>query len=367
MRRLVSSMGAAAVASCLLLLGPQELSGRDEPYLSVRTGLKCSQCHVNKTGGGGRTDFGSIYAQTRLSMVQFKFVKRSLNDFLSIGANFRVLASGTARDATEAVPRSSIEITEQSLQLEARVIRNFLTLYVDQLLGPSGASTREAFALFGNGSLPLEGYVKAGKFFLPYGLRLVDDGEFTRARTGFNYDTPDIGVELGIEPGPLSFFVSFSNGTQGASEDNSGKQIAGSAALIFRRFRFGASASRNDAPDARRDVVGGFGGFNVGRFTFLGELDYIFDSFEEREGVNQFAGFLEGDFLVIRGLNIKTTYGFLDPNRDIGENARVRWRFGVEVFPTQFVQASVFYTLLEDIPQATTDIDRWSIELHVYF
>ena len=178
---------------------------------------------------------------------------------------------------------------------------------------------------------------------------------------------PDIGVELGIEPGPLSFFVSFSNGTQGASEDNSGKQIAGSAALIFRRFRFGASASRNDAPDARRDVVGGFGGFNVGRFTFLGELDYIFDSFEEREDVSQFAGFLEGDFLVIRGLNIKTTYGFLDPNRDIGENARVRWRFCAEVFPTQFVQASVFYTLLEDIPQATTDIDRWGIELHVYF
>lgn len=365
MRRLVSSIGAAAVASCLLLLGPADLSG--EPYLSVRTGLKCSQCHVNKTGGGGRTDFGSIYAQTRLPMVQFGFLKRSLNDFLSIGANFRVLASGTARDATDAIPRSSVEITEQSLQLEARVIKDFLTLYIDQLLGPSGASTREAFALFGNGSLPLEGYVKAGKFFLPYGLRLVDDGEFIRARTGFNYGTPDIGVELGIEPGPLSFFVSFSNGTQGAGEDNSDKQIAGRAALVFRRFRLGASASRNDAPDARRDVVGGFGGFNVGRFTFLGELDYIFDSFEEREDVSQFAGFLEGDFLVIRGLNIKTTYGFLDPNRDIGENARVRWRFGAEVFPTQFVQASVFYTLLEDIPQATTDIDRWGIELHVYF
>jgi len=365
MRRLIGPIGAAIVASCLLLLKPADLSG--EPYLSVRTGLKCSQCHVNKTGGGGRTDFGSIYAQTRLPMVQFGFLKRSLNDFLSIGANFRVLASGTARDATDAIPRSSVEITEQSLQLEARVIRDFLTLYIDQLLGPSGASTREAFALFGNGSLPLEGYVKAGKFFLPYGLRLVDDNEFIRARTGFNYDTPDIGIELGIEPGPLSFFVSFSNGTQGASEDNSGKQIAGSAALIFRRFRVGASASRNDAPDARRDAVGGFGGFNVGRFTFLGELDYIFDSFEEREDVSQFVGFVEGDFLVIRGLNIKTTYGFLDPNRDIGENARVRWRFGAEVFPTQFVQASVFYTLLEDIPQATTDTDRWGIELHVYF
>jgi hypothetical protein len=118
MRGLPGHIGAAAVASCLLLLQPADLSG--EPYLSVRTGLKCSQCHVNKTGGGGRTDFGSIYAQTRLPMVQFGFLKRSLNDFLSIGANFRVLASGTARDATDAIPRSSVEITEQSLQLEAQ-------------------------------------------------------------------------------------------------------------------------------------------------------------------------------------------------------------------------------------------------------
>jgi hypothetical protein len=266
---------------------------------------------------------------------------------------------------TDADPRTDVSIIEESLQLEARVVPDVLAIYIDQIVGPSSAFTREAFALVE--SLPLDGYVKAGKFLLPYGLRLVDDQEFIRERTGFNYNTPDQGIEIGIEPGPLSLFVALTNGTQGAGETNSDKQITGSAALIFPRFRVGASASRNKAPGGTREVVGAFGGFNAGRFTLLGELDHVSDETDAGADVDQFVAFVEGDFLVTPGLNFKATYGFLDPNRDIGENARVRLRFGIETFPIQFLQLSAFYTLLEDIPQATSDLDRISLDLHVFF
>jgi hypothetical protein len=262
------------------------------------------------------------------------------------------------------MPRTTVAVEEINLQLEARLIPDVLAMYVDQTLGPSAAGTREVFALIEQ--LPADGFIKVGKFFLPYGLRLVDDQEFIRERTGFSYNTPDLGVEFGIEPGPLSLFVSLTNGSQGAGENDDGKQIAGSAALIFRHFRFGASVSRNDAADARRGVVGGFGGFTVGRLTALGEFDFIFDSFAT-DSLEQFAAFAEADLLIVRGLNAKLTYGFLDPDADIAENAQVRMRFGVEWFPVPFFQLSGFYNLFQDIPQATTDVDVVSLELHMYF
>ncbi len=357
------SLGLVLVGmTCALILASRDLQAGEEPYLSVRTGLRCSQCHVNRTGGGGRNSFGVMYAQTRLGMRNFAFRNRMLNDFVSVGGNFRVMASGTP---TESVPRTTISIYEANVQLEVRVVPDVLAFYFDQILGPSIASNREGFLLLEQ--LPLDGYLKVGKFLLPYGWRLLDDSEFIRQRTGFNYKTPDQGVELGVEPGPLSLFLAVTNGTQGADENNSSKQVTGTAALIFPRFRLGGSASRNQGTGSRRDVVGAFGGFNLGRFAFLGEMDLIVDSPDTGADREQIAAFVEGDFLAVPGVNLKVTYGFLDPRRDIGENARIRLRFGLETFPIQFLQLSGFYTLLEDIPQATTDLDRISLELHVYF
>ncbi len=333
-----------------------------EPYLSVRTGLRCSQCHTNRTGGGGRTAFGSVFAQTRLPIGRRGFRGRSLNDWLAIGGNLRLLASGTPRQST---PRTALAIPEANVQIEARLVPDVLSVYVDEIVGPNSASTREAFAMLE--ARTLDAYLKVGKFLLPYGLRLVDDTEFIRGRTGFNYATPDQGVEFGIEPAPLSLFVAVTNGTQGADENNNGKQVTGSAALIFRPGRIGVSASRNEGPGSRRDVYGGFAGFNLGRFTVLGEVDVIRDTPETGTATEQLAAYLEGNFLLVRGVNTKVTYGFLDPDSDIGENARTRARFGLELFPMPFLQVSTFYTLDQNIPQATDDLDRLSIEFHAFF
>jgi hypothetical protein len=334
-----------------------------EPYLSVRTGLKCSQCHTNVTGGGNRTDYGALFAQMQLPLRPAgTFVRKAVTDFLSVGWDLRLDGSGTFRAST---PRTSLDLEEAQVYLSATLLEDRLRLYIDQTVGPDRAVAREAFGMVRR--LPGNGYAKAGKFLLPYGLRLQDNAEYVRERTGFTYYTPDQGVEVGFEPGPLTVSVALTNGTAGAAESDNGKQITSSAALIFRRWRVGASASRNSASGNQRDVVGSFGGVAVGPLTLLGELDYVRDAPAQGDTVRQLAAYAEADWLVRRGLNAKVTYGYLDKNLDVAEDQKVRARFGLELFPVAFVRLAGFYTLLADIPQATTDLDRWSLEAHVLF
>lgn len=334
-----------------------------EPYLALRTGFKCSQCHVNRSGGGGRSDFGAIYAQTMLPARTGTVRSRALNDFISVGFDVRAVASGTFRQAT---PQTGIELNLANVFVEARLIDQALTLYIDEVLGPGRAVAREAFGLVR--WTPGNGYAKVGKFLLPYGLRLQDDAEYIRERTGFTYATPDQGVELGFEPGPLSFMVSVTNGSQGASENDNGKQVTSTAAFVFPHLRLGASASRNHGTaGSRRDVFGGFGGIRAGRLTLMGEVDRIRDRLSNGTVVEQDLAFIEGDLLATKGVNAKVTYGFHDRNRSVREDHRYRMRFGLEVFPVQFIRLAAFYTLLEDIPQALNQHDRASLELHVHF
>ena len=358
---------AACAALALVLLSPPRLLAEKEPYLAVRTGQKCSACHVNRTGGGMRNDFGAAYAGGTLPMTTegFQFQNRALNDFIKMGANFRLsgsalLSSATARDVA---PRTSLNIKRANLYIEAKLIEDKLTLYFDETLAPGGATSREFFALL---DIPeVSGYAKVGTFFLPSGLRILDDREFVRELTGFTMLAPDQGVEVGIEPGPFSILASVTNGSRGATENNSGKQVTGTAAWIGRRVRLGASASRNTQSGSHTDVLGGFGGLNVGKLSLLGEVDYV------KGAVDQLAAYGEADLLIRKGVNAKVTYGFHNRDVDRPEDERIRARFGLELFPFPYLQVSGFYVIRDDIPEglslALPQRDEVFIELHLLF
>lgn len=333
---------------------------RAEPYLALRTGLKCSQCHVNRTGGGGRNAFGSAWAQTMLPMRTSAVRSRSLNDWISIGADLRALVRARARRPASSprLPRTALEMSEAQLQVEARFVPNRLALYVDETLGPGQALAREAFVLVE--ALPAAGYAKAGKFLLPYGWRLWDDEAAIRSETRFTYAAPDIGLEIGAEPGPLSWSVAVTNGTGAAAEDDDGKMVTSSAALVFPRFRIGASGSRNTVGAGSRKVFGGFGGFAVGGLAVLAEADWIMD------GIDQFVAYAEGDFLIRKGWNVKLAYGYHDPDVDVAQDQGTRLRAGLEAFPVSFVQLSGYYVRF-DRPGRPDDEDRLSIEVHLHF
>jgi hypothetical protein len=117
----------------------------------------------------------------------------------------------------------------------------------------------------------------------------------------------------------------------------------------------------------RRDVYGVFGGLRLGPLALLAEADYVEERLSAAAPARQFLGFAEGDLTLGQGLNAKVTYGYHDRNRDVPEDQRIRWRFGLEAFPNPFLQLSGFYILDEDIPQASGDLDRVFLELRLHF
>ncbi len=355
-------------------------TARGEPYLAVRTGFKCSQCHLNKSGGGKRTAFGAIYAQTFLPRVQMKtesnksFFNGYVSEHVSFGGNLRltnITVFGVDRPRRAYQRDNFFDIPEGNLYLQLDVVKDFLTFYMDEIMSPVGAQSREAFGMIHN--LPFNGYIKAGRLLLPYGLRLLDDDAFIRQKTGFTYDNQDLAVEVGIEPGPFSLIVSGSNGVGGPGDNNLDKQFTSVGSVVFRHFRVGGSFARNRVPDILRYTYGGFAGLYFGRFTLLGEVDVIEERVkgqeeQRKEQGDRLAGFAEMDILLTRGINLKVAYDYFDPHTKIEEDHRYRLTTGIEAFVTQFLQFRALYIFADSVPQKPREReDSLILELHTFF
>jgi len=285
-----------------------------------------------------------------------------INDHISLGANLRLdNQTQFASDKTS----NNFSIPEGNLYVEANFLNEMASLYFDQNYAPGGSSSREALIIIQN--LPYNSYFKAGRMLIPFGLRILDDTSFIREITGVNYANQDLGVEFGFEPGPFSSIVSITNGTQAAPENNRQKEISTRTEWVMRNGRIGGSISWNKGDTATRTMYGGYAGTTFGRFTLLGEMDWLKDS-DALGKVRQLMAFSELNFLIIRGMNFKVTYDFLDPNTAIGNNNRTRLRFGLETFITQFLQASLFYRFNTSIPLDTTgNADQFIFQIHAFF
>jgi hypothetical protein len=338
----------------------RSVPARAEPYLAVRTGYKCSQCHVNQTGGGKRTDFGLLYAKTRLpwkvlrSSTGSSSFDPNLNPWVSLGANLRV-AERITREHTsslgETVPSSNVaDFTEANLYGEIKVVPEVATFYVDQTLAPN-SSNRELFGMLVDSRR--SAYAKVGRMLLPYGFRIIDNDAFIRSKTGYNYSRSALGLELGWQPGPLAMVANL-------TEDD--LSVVGST--VFRRFQIGGAFGRNTTHGSDF-VVGTFGGANFGRFTLLGEVDFITEG-----DVDQLATLAELNYLITQGFNFKFTYEVFDRNYDvpIERDGQERYTLGVEPFIMQFVQLRAFYRINKFIPQnAAQNQDQAILEFHVFF
>jgi len=316
-----------------------------------------------------RTPFGGLYSQLTLPQHLLKW--REGENLLPEDPEARLAYGGDARFQALAVSSPSgpdvfsFEVPEANLYLEGRLIPGHLSVYVDEKLGPGGAGARELFAL---GQFKAwDTYIKVGKFMPPYGWRLPDDAAYIRQQTGFTYSAPDVGVEVGIAPGRWSAQLAVVNGASGGQEDNRSKQGSLLVQTRFKTWRFGVSASDNIAGGATVTQTGAFGGISLGRFVLLGEIDRR--RTEDDTGAHKrLIAFAEADLQIIRGLNVKFTHDWTDPDDDISTDARVRDSLGVEWIPIPFVQLRLYARRSDGPPQLEGTRDKQAeLELHIYF
>ncbi|MDB5971989.1 MAG: hypothetical protein JWQ90_4439 [Hydrocarboniphaga sp.] len=341
---------------------------RAEPYLAAREGLQCAACHVNPSGGGMRTEFGDVYAQTRLVAKQLDMGERGLwtgklNDFLRVGGDLRYDASAT--DTPHQKRSDGFALQEFRAYGAVDLIDRRLTLYADQLLAPGSSINREAYGLFWWDEH--QAYVKAGKLYLPYGLRLQDDSSFVRQATGINFTTPDNGLELGWVGSSWIGQLAVSNGAGGGEENDRGKRATASVAYVQHIWRLGASADYNDAAIGKLEQGGIFAGLDTGPITWLAEADYIVDK-SLTPTRKQYVGLLEANWAFMQGHNLKLSAEYFDPDHQVDEDQRNRLSAIWEFNPIQFIQTRVGFRRYDGIPQ--NDLQNRKelfVELHGLF
>jgi len=286
---------------CLLVaLGFLALRAQAEPYLAVQMGLKCSQCHVNPTGGGLRTAFGDIFAQTVLAAQRLDtgadVWTGDVTKFLRLGGDLRYDASATQ------VPHRTVyqfQMEQTRIYLEANVIPERLLVYVDEQVAPGGALNREAYAVFW--STAHDWYLKAGQMYLPFGFRLEDQTAFVRQATGINMTAPDNGVEFGWLRGHWDAQIAFSNGTAAGAVTDNGKQYSGQLSYVESRWRLGLAGNFNNKTAGNKSAYGLFAGLHTGPISWLAEADLIDDKSFPNGGRRMAATLLEANWLVAKG------------------------------------------------------------------
>lgn len=366
-----------ALLGAFLLLTPSVLLA--EAHFSLREGATCASCHMNKTGGGMRSPGGVMYALEWLprhpanEAEDDAIFRGSVTRVLSIGSDFRASHESTFTSSGDV---NGFDVREGNVYANLTLAQGRLQLYLDEHVAPGAARSREAFVLFDD--LPGNVFVKTGRFFPAYGWRLQDDEAFIRSSTGYTFDAPDDGIEIGWEPGRISSSLSVTNGSGGSEEQDEDKLISILSTYSESGLTFGVSASANRQEAASRHLGGLLGGLRAGPLVLLGEIDFA--RVESRTGfpppgsiretVRQVIGYGEVNWLVRTGINLKATYDYLDGDRSQSGDEVDRIGVGCELSPVPYLRLRVFLRRTDRPPEVRglSFVDEREImaEVHVF-
>lgn len=361
----------------ILLLGSSAAEAL--PRFASRTGAQCQSCHVDPSGAAMRQAFGVQYGREQLPVpgwsqdLGIEDFSNAIGNALGVGADLRTLyfsqqsRSGGFNDAF--------------FQMQGDLYLNFkVAKKVSLFLNKGLYSGFEAFALLS--ILPSRGHIKVGKFIPDFGTKIDDHTTYIRTYTGFSpeFSRPELtGVEAGIAPGGLTLTGGVYNATDGVGSGTGNRKSylgrveymlspGGDVHLSLGGNVFGNAALKAPVAgpaDAMQTLVGAFGALSVGQFTLFGETDWIQSRGSATPVPRAFVSYVEADYPVVTGVDLKVAYDFYDPDLDLKTGTASRYSVGVEVFPLPGVEVRPMYRIVNGTVASLKN--EFDMMLHLYF
>ncbi len=342
------------------------------PKYASRTGYKCEACHVNPTGMGMRTEFGSEYGRDDITLPTYKGTtdfdqySTKLTPNLSFGADFRSIFYHETFDNANTFLQM-----QGALYLDFRLNKK-LQIYANKdLFGDA-----EVFGLAK--VLPADGYIKVGRFIPAYGTKVDDHNYFIRggpynptvqfdnrlptgypAGLRFGELSEDTGLELGFAPSIFTFNVGLFDGLPGVSLPTSGTKNKSVAVRGDARFtlaginlNFGGSYYDSPSPTNHETFFGPFGAVTLfSNLTLTSELDFVQQKLPTQSMTTGIIWWHELNWMVSQGIDLKLAYESYDPDKDLQNGVFNQVTVGAELFVLSGVEVRPLYRFnLNDLP-----------------
>ena len=360
--RQVASVLLLAVLPVVLAGALRPVPAAAMPIYAARERLLCTSCHVDPSGGGLRNSLGFSYLRNRHAFTtESRFghlpaEQPEIVDNLPVGGDVRVLYDALSRrHASGSFPNE----VSSFFRMQAAFYLSYapsdqVRLYYNQDLD----GVRDVWAQLGN--LPAGGYVRAGAFRLPYGLRMEDHTIYQRddletpvSVLGFDPRQPDVGVEFGVIRSSLIAQAAVTNGSNVGFDSDRNKAFTARGMGLVGPALFGGSVhldSDGQSTATEHLRYGGFASVNpLIDLVLLGAIDLGED---ERGDVTTpvLLAWAEADYFYERLARFRLRYEFLDKNRDEEFADSERYTVEGDLIPVPFaaVRLSYRFTSNED-------------------
>jgi hypothetical protein len=371
----------------LLLLGSAIMNAL--PRYASRTGYKCESCHINPTGKGMRNEFGAEFGRDDLTLPTYKNLTdysdmtTKLGPNLSFGGDYRSMFYYETQDHV-----STFFQMQAAFYVDLRLNKK-VQVYADKdFLGDA-----EIFGLAR--VLPLDGYVKIGRFVPAYGTKVDDHNYFIRGGpynpgvqfaglfpagypTGLRFGelSEDTGLELGFAPSIFTFNVGLFDGLPGVALPTTGTKNKSVALRGDARFQlagvnwdFGGSYYDSPSVSNRQTYYGAFGAMTIfENLTLTSEVDYVEHSASVPPTTVGIMWWHELNWMVSQGVDLKLAYESYDPDKDLQNGIFSQVTVGAELFVLSGVEVRPLYRInLNSLPNGTkTNTNEFITMFHFF-